>query len=86
MLFISTDLFYNSYQIQNVLGGRVQLISSAAAPINTEILNFLKIAFACEFIEGMLLQSDTFIYKSNAYWQGAALAAFTAAKLFFLWD
>ncbi|KAF7768255.1 hypothetical protein Agabi119p4_7498 [Agaricus bisporus var. burnettii] len=39
-------------KIQNVLGGRVQLISSAAAPINTEILNFLKIAFACEFIEG----------------------------------
>ncbi|XP_006462792.1 hypothetical protein AGABI2DRAFT_186655 [Agaricus bisporus var. bisporus H97] len=38
-------------KIQNVLGGRVQLISSAAAPINTEILNFLKIAFACEFIE-----------------------------------
>lgn len=43
---------YNLGQIQNVLGGQIQLVTSGSAPISSEIMDFLKIAFACEVDEG----------------------------------
>ncbi|KAF5373058.1 hypothetical protein D9758_001668 [Tetrapyrgos nigripes] len=39
-------------RIQAVLGGRILLVSSGSAPIHNEVLDFLKIALACDIVEG----------------------------------
>lgn len=39
-------------QMQAMLGGRVLAIFNGSAPINKDILDFLKIALACEIVEG----------------------------------
>ena len=39
-------------RIQASLGGRVRLVASAAAPIDTEVLNFLRCSLGCYVIEG----------------------------------
>ncbi|KAF5358282.1 hypothetical protein D9756_001698 [Leucocoprinus leucothites] len=39
-------------KIQRVLGGQIQLVTSGSAPISSEVMDFLKIAFACEVDEG----------------------------------
>ncbi|KAG5638150.1 hypothetical protein H0H81_001535 [Sphagnurus paluster] len=39
-------------KIQAVLGGQIKLMSSGSAPISPEVMDFLKIAFACEVTEG----------------------------------
>lgn len=39
-------------QMRDALGGRVRLITSGSAPIHPSILDFLKIAFSCDVIEG----------------------------------
>ncbi|KAG8999667.1 hypothetical protein FRB94_006009 [Tulasnella sp. JGI-2019a] len=39
-------------KVQALLGGRVQTIASGSAPISRECMDFLKIGFACDVIEG----------------------------------
>ncbi|KAJ2916843.1 hypothetical protein MD484_g3554, partial [Candolleomyces efflorescens] len=39
-------------KIQAVLGGQIKLVISGSAPITSDVMDFLKIAFACETIEG----------------------------------
>lgn len=39
-------------KIQAVLGGNIQMLSSGSAPITREVVEFLRIAFACQVIEG----------------------------------
>jgi len=39
-------------QIQTVLGGNVKLVVSGSAAISAEVLDFLKIALACDVVEG----------------------------------
>jgi long-chain acyl-CoA synthetase len=39
-------------KIQSVLGGNVKLVISGSAPISAEVLDFLKIALACDVYEG----------------------------------
>ncbi|KAH9484154.1 Long chain acyl-CoA synthetase 6, peroxisomal [Psilocybe cubensis] len=39
-------------KIQAVLGGRIKLVTSGSAPISSDVMDFLKIAFACEVAEG----------------------------------
>ncbi|KAF8636675.1 hypothetical protein AX17_003481 [Amanita inopinata Kibby_2008] len=39
-------------KIQAVLGGQLMLVTSGSAPINGDVMDFLKIAFACEVDEG----------------------------------
>ncbi|KAG9028636.1 hypothetical protein FRB95_006267 [Tulasnella sp. JGI-2019a] len=39
-------------KIQAVLGGRVGVIISGSAPISRDVMDFLKIGFACDVIEG----------------------------------
>jgi long-chain acyl-CoA synthetase len=39
-------------KIQAVLGGQVQLIVTGSAPISPDVVEFLKVAFACEVTEG----------------------------------
>jgi hypothetical protein len=39
-------------QIQTVLGGNVKLVVSGSAAISAEVLDFLKIALACDIVEG----------------------------------
>ncbi|KAF9052692.1 hypothetical protein BJ165DRAFT_1442019 [Panaeolus papilionaceus] len=39
-------------KIQAVLGGQLQLVTSGSAPIGPDVMDFLKIAFACEVVEG----------------------------------
>ncbi|KAF6765045.1 long-chain-fatty-acid-CoA ligase [Ephemerocybe angulata] len=39
-------------KIQSVLGGQVCLVVSGSAPITPDVMDFLKIAFACEVVEG----------------------------------
>ncbi|TEB35960.1 long-chain-fatty-acid-CoA ligase [Coprinellus micaceus] len=39
-------------KIQAVLGGQVSLVVSGSAPITSDVMDFLKIAFACEVVEG----------------------------------
>ena len=40
-------------QIQAVLGGQIQIVGSGSAPISPQVMDFLKIALACEVAEGM---------------------------------
>jgi long-chain acyl-CoA synthetase len=35
-----------------VLGGNLALVFSGSAPISAEVMDFLKIAFCCDVIEG----------------------------------
>ena len=52
---IYTHSLYDSLifnKMKNLLGGRVQLITTGSAAISPEILNFLKICFCCQIIEG----------------------------------
>ena len=39
-------------KIRAILGGNVRLMSTGAAPINGEVLLFLKVAFSCQIHEG----------------------------------
>jgi len=39
-------------KIQAVLGGQIRLISSGSAPVSPDVMDFLKIAFACDVAEG----------------------------------
>ncbi|KAG8855059.1 hypothetical protein FRB96_007254 [Tulasnella sp. 330] len=51
----TTHMFWDALvfkKAQAVLGGRVMFIASASAPIRPEVMDFLKIAFACEVMEG----------------------------------
>ena len=43
-------LIFNKFKA--VLGGRVRIMISGSAPISTEVLEFLKIAFCCQILEG----------------------------------
>ena len=46
-------------KMKTVLGGRVRMCVSGSAPINTDVLNFLKIAFCCPIIEAYGLTEST---------------------------
>lgn len=51
----ATHLFWDKLvfrKIQAVLGGNIMLVSSGSAPISADVMDFLKIAFACEVAEG----------------------------------
>lgn len=39
-------------KIRALLGGNVRVLTSGSAPIAAEVLDFLKIAFACDVMEG----------------------------------
>ncbi|KAH9998166.1 hypothetical protein BJV74DRAFT_883293 [Russula compacta] len=47
-------------KIQTVLGGNVKLVVCGSAPISAEVLDFLKIALACDVAEGRHLQAMAF--------------------------
>ncbi|KAK2467033.1 hypothetical protein APHAL10511_001291 [Amanita phalloides] len=50
-----THMFWDNLvfrKIQSVLGGRLKFLTTGSAPISSDVLDFLKIAFACEFGEG----------------------------------
>lgn len=52
---IFTHSLYDSLifnKIRNILGGRVRLITTGSAAISADVLNFLKICFCCQIIEG----------------------------------
>lgn len=40
-------------KVQAVLGGRVKTIISGSAPISRDCMDFLKIGFACDVLEGV---------------------------------
>lgn len=39
-------------KIHAVLGGQLKLVTCGSAPINAEVMDFLKIAFSCDVLEG----------------------------------
>lgn len=43
------DIFTKKFRA--ALGGNVQYVITAAAPIDSKVMNFLKIAFSCPFVE-----------------------------------
>ncbi|OMH78746.1 Long chain acyl-CoA synthetase 7, peroxisomal [Zancudomyces culisetae] len=46
-------------KIREQLGGRIKLIVSGSAPISTEVLEFMKICFNCQVVEGYGLTETT---------------------------
>jgi long-chain acyl-CoA synthetase len=38
--------------MRNLLGGNVVLMCTGSAPINGDVLNYLKVVFGCPIIEG----------------------------------
>lgn len=42
-------------KIRALLGGNVKVLTSGSAPIAADVLDFLKIAFGCDVMEGALL-------------------------------
>jgi len=49
-----THWWYDSLvfnKMKSVMGGRVRLMMTASAPISSETLDFLKIAFCCPILE-----------------------------------
>ncbi|KAG6832688.1 hypothetical protein H0H92_012260 [Tricholoma furcatifolium] len=49
-----THMFWDKLvfrKIQAVLGGQIKLVTSGSAPISADVMDFLKIAFACEVYE-----------------------------------
>ncbi|KAF5386761.1 hypothetical protein D9615_001647 [Tricholomella constricta] len=51
----ATHIFWDKLvfrKIQAVLGGQIQMMTSGSAPISADVMDFLKIAFACEVTEG----------------------------------
>lgn len=66
-------------KVRTVLGGNVMMISTGSAPISAHVINFLKIAFYCEVVEGMhststllsISQSICFSQgQSRNFWSG----------------
>ncbi|KAG6874279.1 hypothetical protein C0995_001504 [Termitomyces sp. Mi166 len=51
-------------KIQAVLGGQIKLVTSGSAPISPDVMDFLKIAFACEVYEVIAFVSPS---VTNAY-------------------
>ena len=52
---VNTHAFWDKLvfrKIQAVLGGNILLLTSGSAPISPEVMDFLRIAFACEVVEG----------------------------------
>lgn len=41
-------------KIKQILGGRVRVMITGSAPLDPEVLQFLRIAFSTEIVEGML--------------------------------
>ena len=39
-------------KFKEILGGRVRVMATGAAPISVDVLNFLKVSFCCPIIEG----------------------------------
>ncbi|KAF8742705.1 hypothetical protein AX14_002515 [Amanita brunnescens Koide BX004] len=46
-------------KIQAVLGGQISFVTSGSAPISSEVLDFIKIAFACDIAEGVYGMTET---------------------------
>jgi long-chain acyl-CoA synthetase len=49
------DCFYDALifkKTKAVLGGKVRMILTGSAPVSSEVVNFLKIAFCCPILEG----------------------------------
>lgn len=62
-------------KVRAVLGGELMMVISGSAPINPEVVNFLKIALACEVLEGYgMTENAATISKA---WPGDATAAGT---------
>jgi len=50
-----THLVYDYFifsKIKALLGGKVRLMVTGSAPININVLNFLRICFCCDIMEG----------------------------------
>ncbi|KXN90530.1 Long chain acyl-CoA synthetase 6, peroxisomal [Leucoagaricus sp. SymC.cos] len=66
-------------KIQSALGGQIQIIISGSAPISAEVVDFLKIAFACQVDEVLVIrygltETSATLTKS---WVGDATASGT---------
>jgi len=51
----NTHMFWDRLvfrKIQALLGGNVELVSCGSAPISVDVMDFLKVAFSCDVIEG----------------------------------
>ena len=48
--FLYDSLVFN--KIKEILGGNVKFVLSGSAPISSEVLNFLKICFGCDVLQG----------------------------------
>lgn len=41
-------------KVQAVIGGNIKLMTCGSAPISADAMDFLKVAFSCEVVEGLL--------------------------------
>ncbi|KAK7023957.1 peroxisomal long chain acyl-CoA synthetase 7 [Favolaschia claudopus] len=63
-------------KIRAVLGGNIMMMSSGAAPLSADVVNFLNVAFSCYFAEGVYGMTETCGVGSRSF-KGDATAAGT---------
>lgn len=61
-------------QIQRVLGGNVNSVTSGSAPISVDAVDFLKIALACEVYEGAYSLLPVSLFSNTTHLQGEVFA------------
>lgn len=49
------EIYFRPFlKVRNVLGGHIHDMVSGSAPISSDVVDFLKIAFSCEIYEGTM--------------------------------